>query len=180
MADTLTHLTLNTGHIRESPRAEVGADILARLAPLVAEDGGPLPPPFSGYRLSIVRGEDEAAGSAIFTFSGARDIPLVTGLVCWRAAASADAWGQMAELMAEVGAAAGAPLPPPSGPPPRVPWLAVMLWPTIALDRRNFEVEAVVRRLDEPVDDRVALDIAVSWLGDAERCVAWALIEEEG
>lgn len=160
MSATLTHLTLNTGHTRESPRAEVGADILALLAPLVAEGGGPLPPPFTGYRLTIVRGEDEAAGSAIFTFSGAGDLPLATGLVCWREAASSDAWGKMADLLAGAGALAGATIPATPRRPSSVPWLAVMLWPAFmaAPDAATWS--------------------AVSWLGDAERCVAWALIEE--
>ena len=156
MSGTLAHLTLNTGHIRESPRDEVGADILAVLAPLVAEDGGPLPPPFGGYHLTIARGEGEAAGSALYTFTGARGLPLATCLICWRPEIAAETWARMVTLRTAAVTLGVATMPANARRPATVPWLAVLLWPSLAFDRGD----------------------ALSWLGDAERVIAWALIEE--
>ena len=39
----LAHLTLNTGHLRSSPRAEVTDETLTALLPLIRAGGGPIP-----------------------------------------------------------------------------------------------------------------------------------------
>lgn len=138
----MLHLTLNTGHVRESPRGEVGDDVIAALRPVLLAEGGPLPHP-PGYVLGVAR----VGGGEVYTISsvmGTGDpepVPLVT---CWLAREDAEAvWRQVPSVTAGVEM------------PDRVPWLAVLLHPTALL------------RPD-----------ALSWLGDAERCIAWALMEE--
>lgn len=152
----LHHLTLNNGHTRRSPRAEVGDGILALLAPLVAAGGGRLPTPADGYRLTVVRAEGEE-GAATFTVQRVADnLPLVTCFVVWDRRQDARYWalagGAIGQLRDQ--------FPPgalPAKMPPRpasVPWLAVLIWPTLALD-----------------------PVAAGWIADLERCVAWTLIE---
>ena len=152
---TLAHLTLNDGHTRDSPRSEVAGANVDRLAPFVA-DGGALPAPAAGYRVTVTR-DDHPPGCATFTVLGPRYEPQVTGFVCADAAHSERMWG-----VAGGGIAAFHGKHPNLVPlrhmPPRpatAPWLAVLLWPTINGD-------------------------ASTWLGDFERCFAWALIAGEG
>lgn len=138
----MLHLTLNTGHVRESPRNEVGDDVIDALRPVVQMSGGPLPFP-PGYVLGI----DREGRDAVYTISsvvGADDpqpVPLVT---CWLAVEHPDrVWAVVPSAVAGVEI------------PATAPWLAVLIHPTALL------------RPD-----------ALGWLGDAERCIAWALVEE--
>lgn len=152
---SLAHLTLNNGHARQSPRSEVGEDTLALLTPLVAAGGGVLPAPFDTYHLTVVR-EPEQPGRATFTVAALPEgNPLVTCFCCWQPQGEARFWafvgafidGQRRDFLAGF---------LPGGMPRRpqaVPWLAVLIWPGLALHPD-----------------------AVGWLGDLERCVAWALI----
>lgn len=73
----LIHLTLNTGHIRVSPRNEVSNDVIAALQPVVRAGGGLLPGP-PGYRMTI----DREGRNAVYTIyridDGGATAPLVT------------------------------------------------------------------------------------------------------
>lgn len=75
--------------------------------------------------------------------------PDVRGVLCWSPAEHAAWWGAARALTAWLRLAAPA-------EPPTTPWLAVAIQPT-ALSR---------------TPDQLAM------LGDAERCVAWAILEE--
>lgn len=142
--DAMMHLTLNTGHVRESPRSEVGDDIIDKLRPLVQTTGGPLPHP-RGYSVQITR----AGRDAMYTISRVMDdeaAPLVTcGLAVDDPAA---VWHALVQC---TGGAIQAEMPPVT------PWLGVVIHPVALL-----------------------APAALNWLGDAERCIAWALIEEAG
>lgn len=139
----LAHLSLNTCHMRDSPRSEVGDDIIDMLRPLVRATGGPLPR-LAGYVLGI----DRDGRDAVYTISsvvGADDpepVPLIT---CWLAVEHpARVWASVPSAVAGVEM------------PESTPWLAVLMHPTALLRPE-----------------------ALGWLGDAERCIAWALIEED-
>lgn len=149
----LDHLTLNTGHSRRSPRDEVTPETLQLLAPLVRFRGGRLPGGYREYRVTIVA---ETPGEAAFTVQRVRDnAPLVTCFVCWDRARATPLWDI---VLAQIPVLARD-FPPgflPATLPPRpvhVPWLATLAWPTLLLDPD-----------------------AAFWLGDFERCLAWALI----
>ena len=67
--DYLNHVTLNTGHVRRSPRSEVSDEILVELVPALtrARAGGPAKlPNFPGYFVSV---DQEWTGGAAFTLS---------------------------------------------------------------------------------------------------------------
>lgn len=152
----LAHLTLNTGHTRPSPRAEVGDGTIAMLRPLVDAGGGILPVPFAMYRLTVVV-DDGEPDCAIFTVQRAdNDLPLVTCFCHWGPGDGARFWAVVGTQLDTIrqGFPRGA-LPDRLPRRPRAsPWLAVLVWPTALRDPE-----------------------ALGWLGDFERCVAWALIE---
>jgi hypothetical protein len=52
-AASLCHYTVDTGRRYQSPRSEVGAEVIAQLAPLLVEGDHPLPGP-TGYRARIL------------------------------------------------------------------------------------------------------------------------------
>lgn len=155
----LTHLTLSTGHTRRSDRAEVSGETLARVGPWLAalvESGQPAPVPVS----SLADYSGHAAvfeGALICTISGP--------------APSTGPMAGKAPPLVSIGVARrsrhGAvlwplmigPVMPPARPgikQPGTPWCAVAIWPTLALHPQ-----------------------AVEWLGDLERCIAWAWLERE-
>lgn len=159
---TVNHLTLTTGHLRVSPRAEVSDDVIARLRPLVAAQEGPVPG-MPGWFLDFMLPLDEATrqrkdGAAFFQIAqatGMSNTPAIIAVAAWDAAMADTAWS-MAEqgylpLMAVTG---GKPAPVQ----PELPWLAVWLTP--------FALEA------NPED--------VAAFGDLERCVFWTLAETRG
>lgn len=156
---TLTHLTMNTGHTRESPRAEVDDDVVTALSPLVRAGGGNVPnlPP---YTVAITR----EPGAAAFTLSHPEYGPLVTSILCGDDARSDYAWGHCEKLYLKIVddlVHAGVPmtesvmqLPPrPEG----APWMAVIL---------------TGAALVIPTD-------AIGWAGDFERCLAWTILEAD-
>lgn len=112
----MLHLTLNTGHARRSPRSEVADDVVARLRPLVAAGGGPIPGPTPGYTVRITHeGQD-----AIFTVSH-EETPVLTAGV-----ATANPWKVWEALltMAPITVMTTA---RKVGMPAEPPWLAVVL-----------------------------------------------------
>jgi hypothetical protein len=132
---TLDHYTITTGHLRESPRAEVTIP-LDMLADQLTTGVHPMPN-FEGYSVrSTVAGTMLAAT----VFYG--PAPLVTALCV------VDAAG-LAEALRLTGAR----------PPRRLeaPACLVTVHPTI-----------------------MAAPDAQSWIGDWERCLAWAWVEKMG
>lgn len=147
----LNHITLSTGHTRCSDRAEVSGETLARVGPWLAalvESGQPAPLPVSG--LANYTGHASVMdGALIVTISGP-----MTGkappLVSLGVAKRSRHGAVLWPLMT-------GPVMPPTKPGiqrPGEPWAAVAIWPTVAL-----------------------FPDAVGWLGDLERCIAWAWLE---
>lgn len=160
----LHHLTLPTGHDRLSPRSEVSAGTLRALAPILREAGGEIPGIGGGHRVRITR----AQGCAVYTVDCAPprpDVPRPPLVTCWLAASpegAAAAWADAERLYLALSEATG-----PLGraqrdlgtewpaQPAELPWLAVLTLPGLAF-----------------------APAAAQWLGDFERCLAWALLEE--
>lgn len=143
----LWHITLETGHSRRSPRAEVDDEVVAVMAAFVvrALNSGavaPMPGPL-GYG-ARVSGE---GGVLMVTIARLPLVPLVTFGVATRSRHSARLWRLLHD-------GAASPLRTDRADVPSPPWLGVRLEPGI---------------LSDPT--------ALSWLADAERCIAWAWIE---
>jgi hypothetical protein len=153
---TLTHVTLNSGHTRASPRHEVADAIVAALGPrLEALLGGqrvPLPELGDGYSLT---GTAQGRGAIATVWAVDRRVcqaPLVTFGICGAAADSAALWRllhlhHLPELE---------PLATDPALPPTAPWCAA-----------RIDIGAIA------ADHSAAL----AAIGDLERCVAWTLIE---
>lgn len=145
----LHHLTLNTGHLRLSPRAEVSEEVIAVLRPLVAKGSAPVPG-MAGWHLHFVFPEDGAVFFQIADRPGLSKTPVLMAIVAWQAEAAATAWKTATTSYKQI-CGPGC-LAPPAMPP--VPWLAVWL---------------------TPFAGRVRPDELFAF-GDLERCVAWAVI----
>ena len=152
----LNHITLSTGHTHRSHRADVSGETLARVSPwldALIEIGGLLPLPVSGLSAYTAMATVHDGG-LIVTISGSAPItgpmagkcpPLVTMGVAKRSRHAAALWPLLT-----------GPVMPPAKRGikcPDAPWLAVAIWPTIAMHPDALE-----------------------WLGDFERCIAWAWI----
>lgn len=150
MSDLLQHLTLNTGHLRPSPRQEVGAAALAALTPAVRAGGAVMPAGLADHRWQLAHREP---GAALWTvYRG--DVPLATSGVGWIAEPAARCWVQIERAYINAGdtpegRAMGVALPDAPAPP----WCATILWPPLAL---------------YPASAR--------WLADFNRCLAWTII----
>ena len=157
MTAYIQHLTLSTGHLRRSPRAEVDGETMARVAPWLAaavEDGRSMPLPVAELAdytaLATV-----VDGSLLVTISGpplsagpmrGKAPPLVTMGVAERSRHGAALWPLLT-----------GPRMPPARPgitQPAAPWCAVAVWPTLMLHPGTMD-----------------------WLYTLERCIAWAWIE---
>ena len=162
----LCHVTLATGTTAISERAEVGADTLARLRPLLADLlGGRVEVPRTrdiplrdAYMVQCVR---LAAGAPLFRVYGPKpsrvppggaDLPcLVSFGVAVVPGAPAFALWDALHAMPDAGAA----LTDATQPPGAVPWCGVVAHPGL-----------------------LAAPDAGLWLADFERCVAWTLWEQ--
>lgn len=135
----LTHLTLLTGHSRQSWRHEIDPAALAQCRALLdqALRGGQvsLAPSLHGYSMKATSEGDAMLCTALADVHG-KPAPLVT----FGASASAgvDLWRLLGQ----------------SGNPPPSPWCAVRVEPGLALAPE-----------------------AAHWLGDFERCIAWAWLD---
>lgn len=153
----LYHVTLGTGHLRRSPRAEVGDAVLRDLAPWLAgalASGAPSPLPVAALSHFAVRATREA-GALLVTLLAPRaphargrpyrgeTIPLITLGVAQRSRQGAELWAMM---VAQFDAAPGL-------AKPAEPWCAVAVHPPVA-----------------------GYPESLDWLGDFERCAAWAWI----
>ena len=112
----INHITLATGHNRQSPRTEVGADVIAWLRPWIDKlltSRTPLPLPETSLAAYSAAAHIEQGGLVMTVFAGADAI--VTFSVAGRSRQSEPLWSYM---IAQHGAAPGLAAP-------AVPWLAV-------------------------------------------------------
>lgn len=155
----MEHITLTTGETRISPRSEVADEIIA----LVQRDLLPLaafaiPGVREGWTVQLSR-ETTASMFSIYYYG----TPILTCGLAMDAFGADVIWPKLKSLHSRsYGCLEGCLNKIPRGWPlepsqPRsVPWLGVVLLPTAAI---------------VPPED-------MCWLGDFERCVAWAIIDE--
>ena len=155
MKQTLEHLTITTGHLRTGPRSEVADTIIAFVrTQLLPCTEFAIPSVGDGWKLELRR-KSMASMFSIYYF----DTPIVTCGLAMDASASDLVWRQLMSLHSRSsGCLETIPndwtLEPSK--PRSVPWLGVVLLPTVAI---------------VPPED-------LDWLGDFERCLAWAIIED--
>ena len=151
----MIHSTLNTGDSRRCPRSEVGEDIIAALKPLIAQGGGYVTE--SDISVAITR----QGGGACFTiFEGEK--PLVNCSMAWDKDSQDYVWSCAERLYLDTtevaqratGAWSDAIMAEPIMPD-ELPWLAVVLLPSLFGTRRE----------------------TLAMLGDMERCIAWAILD---
>lgn len=145
---TLHHLTLNTGHVARTERADVADDVIALLHPLAQAGGAWLPGPQPWWlEVAPHYGWAEfhiASGPALS--AGLRSYAACVG--CWLP--SADPWAVTTlAMLARVAGVAWEPVPLP------IPWLGVALTPEIA----------------------GLSPAAAGMLGDLERVIFWTIVE---
>lgn len=157
--DSLTHITLTTGHSRQSAHAEIDPQIEAIIAPWLREllasdeERKPLPgllpgllPEFLAYDVMA----EEVGGGMLLTVLAGMD-PLVTVGVTATDEDDGNLWPMFRTAF---------PWVRPGLARPPAPWCAVITHPALA-DHQD----------------------AANWLADFERCVAWAWItmrDEDG
>lgn len=155
--DFLNHVTINTGHTGQSPRAQVHGEIIDMLTPVITGKANRIP--VVGWPIHIIRpfdGENfPIDGAAFFTLSGTvagnRVAHLVHCAVCWDPALDEEAW----KMAMQITKATHQEPSPSLKRPDATPWLAVALDPGMYLADQE----------------------AIAMLGDFERCMAWAFIE---
>lgn len=153
------HVTLTTGHSRRSFRHECDSRLLAQLGPVVVEcdhrGTAEFPAPTGIMRLDrIVESDRPSKHVRIWTIREPQGPPLVTLAAATDDRAGAGIWRALHDGHREP-----VPLATRADRRPGAPWLAVML-----------HLPAIVP----------APHPALSWLGDAERCIAWAWIKTNG
>jgi len=150
-ADTpdLWHLTLTTGHGRRSPRSEVEADTIDALRPIVALAGGVV----HGLHIEIIRRTllDGRTLGAAYTIGLDGRSPAVRCVLCCDRSAHETSWRDALDHFAEnpIQTASAALIEP------SVPWLTVEMLPG-----------AIGCQIDD-----------IQLIADAERCVAWTMME---
>lgn len=151
----IQHLTVNTGHSTMSPRSEVSDAIIALVQrELLPHAEFAIPGVRAGWSVKLTR----MATAGMFSIFHC-GVPIVTCGLAMDARASDLVWRQLMSLHSlSSGCRETMPEDWPLEPsqPRSVPWLGVVLLPTVAI---------------VPPED-------LGWLGDFERCLAWAIIEE--
>lgn len=157
MITYINHLTLNTGHLARTSRADVSDSALAILSPWLraAISSGP-PAPLPVAELCHYSAQTLVEnGALVVTVTGpagphkpgqphpGATMPLVTIGVAQRSRQAAPLWSMLTTAFGN----------PRSVRMPADPWVVVALHPTLA-----------------------KYPDAAHWLGDFERCVAWAWI----
>lgn len=154
----INHITLNTGHTRRSPRAEVSGDTIEKLQPWLnaAINTGsrhPLPAPGLGHISAVAMVDDGALVVTVYAPSGPHEhgkphagatMPLVTIGVAKRSRQSDALWGKMVKAFGSA----------PNLRAPAIPWCAVALHAGMLIYPSSLD-----------------------WIGDFERCVAWTWME---
>ena len=142
------HITLNTGHSRQSPRSEVAEHVIDRMRPL-CEPGCHDLPMGDGWQLQTTPGE---SGGLLFTVQH-YDEPVVMCCVAGNEVAAAEMWPVLESFYLDLTdrvphSAAGWQAPKQPG---STPWLAIVL---VSLTKSD-----------------------VDSLRDFERCLAWAWLD---
>jgi hypothetical protein len=144
----IKHITLDTGHTRRSPRDEVDDQAVAALQDgitLMLSGGRPQIPGMDGYAMT-----GTAQGRCLIaTAWGPSGTPLVTIGVATRSLCGAPLWRILHDPAGRI--AAQTPLASNGQRCPEEPWCAARLEIGLAVDHD-----------------------AAHWLGDWERCLAWA------
>ncbi len=148
----LFHLTVNTGDAVDQDPGDVSDDAISALVPLVKR-GGPLPAPLGAFRVEIVR--ETIVPAAVFKVHRGPDLIMVCWL-CWDIAVGEAIWGEVFDTYLKVTALLPEVPAESAAMPDSIPWLAVMLLPGIT----------------QQTQDNIA------WLGDFERCMAFAILHE--
>lgn len=151
----LHHVTLTTGHSRRSERSEVDAGVLALLAPIVAEAEqhgcAEFPSPTGLMVLTrISESERPSRHVAVWAVSEPQGPALVTIALAMQARQGAALWRSLRRF-----AGLWQPVLVSDPLPPAAPWLAAI-------------VHAAAMTPPHPT---------LTWLGDTERCIAWAWID---
>jgi len=144
----LNHITLSTGHLARTSRADVTDDTVKALKPWLQAaldyvDPYPLPGPL-GVRDGFVMSASTQDGALICHVGHVEAGPLVTFGVAARSRQSGELWAWLAAQYGSADALVA----------PSVPWCAVAL-------HAGFMQQAG----------------AAAWIGDFERCVAWTWLE---
>lgn len=150
---TLSHYTLNTGDLRLSPRSEVDDDAIRALDPIILAGGG-ICPGLPDIRLVIKRRQP---GRAIILLGDEKGTAIVA-VLAWQQDAAEAVWPSFFELARSQSASLATALPPALAMPASLPWLAVHITPVFAFLRPPVMVA----------------------IGDLERCLAWAILCQEG
>jgi hypothetical protein len=151
----LYHLTLNTGDVYMSPRCDVNDNIINVLKSGTKIGCWELPNPFKDY--AVATSSMPTGCGPGFTVYRKPDIPLVVCGMAIKPSQHAPTWRQMEKLYFEfTDEPAVARMDWASTKEPNhLPWLAVIV-------------------------TGLAADIkAADWIGDFERCMAWAFVELE-
>lgn len=146
----LQHITLDTGHVARSPRSGVDDAIVTLVRQMIDEALAGLSPEVQpGY---TIKAASEGGSLMVSVYAGA-DNPICTIGVALDTAQSDTLWPLLRDLEGLATIGADPSLRPPKHPPDP-PWCAVRLNPGL-----------------------IEVRDATLWLGDFERCVAWAWIE---
>lgn len=148
--NTLAHLTLNTGHLRMSPRSEVFAGSIKLLDPIIIAAGGVV----GGIYLRVLKRGKTACAFSI----GTKSHVMIFGFLCWDEAGADLAWKMSSSVYR-----GQHDQEPAAAQPEHVPWLAVQL-PT--------NDNALLQRIGTPE--------MWAEIGDLERCIAWTILAQEG
>ncbi len=151
MSGYINHITLQTGHIRRSEVSEISSDAIAFCQDLITDCLVN-----QGEKIPIQNFDGyffsagNLSGKSLFGTVWKHDIPLVTLIVATKSRSSQKLWSELHRHATQP--AVTNPLDPPS-----VPWIAASLTSVAA----SADIEAM------------------QWLGDFERCIAWAWVQYE-
>lgn len=107
----LLHLTLDSGHVRNSPEKEVGRETIDALSPIIGKGKGEI----AGWCIQMVHGP--ATGSAGFTLHNG-GLWIASGYMAWTPQGDLAQWGVVCQLHKTT-----------VMKPMCLPWLAVKLMP---------------------------------------------------
>jgi hypothetical protein len=151
--ETLQHVTLATGHMHSSPRAEVGSELIATLRPVLesALRGQLTPVPASpGYTLSgAAMGRCCAVTLWVQASEAAapQPVPVVTMGIAADGRCGTDLWDRLHAMATLPTGSDGTDLP-------AAPWCAVLLHAGASMQFQDL-----------------------TWFADLERCLAWTWVE---
>lgn len=123
---TIAHLSLFTGHLRNSPRKEVHRETIEKLMPYVTSAGGQIDD--TGWTVKMIQGA--APGSCCFELHHS-GFWLFSCYMAWTTTADAPMWDVVRQISKTRIAK-----------PKSVPWLAVHAMPTLMLAPPHAIMEA--------------------------------------